>query len=151
MSVQARARLSSGQNELNELSELYSSYKQLVLALAAGLIFDGDLSGVADHAALLSEKCAVAVTTVDPESGLGRATTATALAAAELIQVVGSARCGSAYADAGLERVRQRHRALRRQVWGVLPFEYPSCASEHSHGGSHVHDDRDDHDRSNDA
>lgn len=122
----------------NELGEAYAAYKQLVLALAAGMIFDHDLSGVADHAALLSERCAVALAAADPDTAAGRALAGAALAAAELGLVVGMARSGSADAEAGIAWLRQGHRALRRQVWAVLPFDYPSCASEHAYGGPHA-------------
>ena len=135
----------------NELGEAYAAYKQLVLALAAGMIFNHDLSGVADHAALLSERCVVALGAADRDTAAGRALAGAALAAAELGLVVGMARSGSADVAAGLARLRQGHRALRRQVWTVLPFDYPSCASEHAHGGRHAHDDRNPPDASADA
>lgn len=126
-----------------ELGELYASYKQLVLALAAGLIFEQDLVGVADHAARLRERCVRAVAVARPESAVGTATAGAVLAAEELVDAVHLMQRRRGDTDAGLERVRQRHRSLRRQVWAVLPFEYPSCASEHSHGGQHVHQDLD--------
>ena len=134
-----------------ELAELYASYKQLLLALAAGLIFEQDLAGVADHAALLHDRCVLAAEAARPHSAVGSATAGAALAAEELVEALHLIQLGHADADAGLARVRQRHRCLRRQVWAVLPFEYPSCASEHSHGAPHVDHDHDQGERSRDT
>ncbi|GAC1608890.1 MAG: hypothetical protein NVS3B26_07690 [Mycobacteriales bacterium] len=136
MTVLTQAEPSSHRNELGEL---YTSYKQLVLALAAGLIFEDNLGGVTAHAVLLRDRCTSAVAAACPDPAVSRATEAVAVAVSELMETLDLVRDPHGEADAGLERVRQRHRSLRRQVWGVLPFEYPSCASEHSHGGQHKH------------
>jgi hypothetical protein len=122
-----------------ELAELYASYKQLVLGLAAGLIFKDDLDGLGQDAVLLRDRSACAVAAATPGDEVRRATASVALAAEELVQAVDLVRRGRGDADEALDRVRERHRSLRRQVWRVLPFEYPSCGGEHSHGRSERH------------
>lgn len=144
MTLQAHAASATARSELGEL---YSSYKQLVMALAAGLILEGDLGAVTDHAALLQLRCACALATAGSAGGIARATASVARAVDELVVTLALVRRRDDDAEAGLERVRQRHRSLRREIWGVLPFEYPSCASDHSHGG-HAHADEQPSDRS---
>lgn len=115
-----------------ELAELYAEYKQLILAIAAALIVSQDLPDVVQQSRRLEARCMTAAINA-PGPAVAAATTATALAAGELVEALASLGAPPGVARRALDQVRARHRWLRRQIWDVLPCEYPPCSSEHTH------------------
>lgn len=118
--------------DASELRRLYGRYKSLLLAAAAALVLDEPTADLAAATEALHVDCRAAAGSCPPE--LKRQLDACAAAAGELEVLVR----GGADGCPDVEAARATHRALRREVWKVLPCEYVPCGAElhvHDHGG----------------
>jgi hypothetical protein len=104
-----------------DLGELYGRYKRLTLAAAAGLLAGEGSPELEDEVRALRADATHAVR--DADSATLVQLRACANAAAELEQLV----VGGQLSLEGVERVRQTHSELRREVWKVIPCEYVPC------------------------
>jgi hypothetical protein len=112
----------------HELASLYGRYKALAIAAAAAAILDAPPAGLAAEAELLVADTGAARR---PGRRHARQFAACADAAVALRRLIARVGAGDLSPDE-LEHARASHRALRHEVWSVLPCEYvPCCAGDH--------------------
>jgi hypothetical protein len=113
-------------DEAAELQALYGRYKAIALSTGAALMLGGELQDLGRRVDSLIVDCRAA----QERGGLYSREVATCRDAALDLRPL----LEGDTSERALERARASHRALRREVWVVMPCEYvPCCAPGHDH------------------
>lgn len=109
-----------------ELVELYSAYKQLSLAFAAGIILESEDIGLMDQAERLRLTSAQAARKYAGHP-LASGFESCVVALEGLCEALHQGSEGAVPTDTLIEQIRGFHRSFRRQVWQVSACEYVPC------------------------